>query len=89
VLTNIVLTVWAFFTGYLVWYVTSAKHDAPITVNDARVLWKMHKQNTNCAGHKCRRITCKSGKVLGFECECGYKYTQKRLIVSSLPKVND
>ena len=88
-LTNIVLTVWVFFAGYLVWYTTAAKCDAPLTVNEARVLWKIHKRNTNCTRHKWRRITCKSGKVLGFECECGYKYTQKRLISSNLHRVNN
>lgn len=88
-LPTITISAWTFFTGYLVWYITSAKCDAPLTVNDAKVLWKMHKQSTNCAGHKWRRIRCKSGKVLGFECECGYKYTQKRLISSSLHRVNN
>jgi len=88
-LTTITLSAWTFFTGYLLWYITSAKRDALITVNDAKVLWKLHKQSANCTGHKWRRVTCKSGKVLGFECECGYKYTQKRLLLSSPPKTNN
>ncbi len=88
-LTTITLSTWAFFAGYLIWYITSAKRDAPITVNDAKVLWKLHKQSTNCTGHKWRCVTCKNGKVLGFECACGYKYTQKRLLLSSQPKTNN
>jgi hypothetical protein len=85
----IVPTVWALFAVYAVWYATSAKRNVPITVNDARILWKTHKKSTNCAGHKWRLIECRGGKVLGFECECGYKYTQKRHIVSSLPRVSN
>jgi hypothetical protein len=51
-LTIILPTVWAFFMGYLLWYVTSAKRNAAITVNDAKILWKMHKKSTNCPSHK-------------------------------------
>ena len=85
-LTIILPTVWTFFMGYLLWYVTSAKRNAAITVNDAKILWKMHKKSTNCAGHKWRLITRRGGKISGFECECGYKYTQKRPLISNLPK---
>jgi len=88
-LTIILPIVWAFFMGYLLWYVTSAKCNAVITVNDAKILWKMHKKSTNCAGHKWRLITRRGGKISGFECECGYKYTQNRPIVSSMPRVSD
>jgi hypothetical protein len=80
---------WAFFMGYLLWYVTSAKRNAAITVNEAKILWKMHKKSTNCAGYKWRLITHRGGKISGFECDCGYKYTQKRPIVSSVPRVSD
>lgn len=85
-LTIILPTVWVLFTGYLLWYATSAKSNVSITVNDAKILWKIHKKNTNCAGHKWRLITRRGGKVSGFECECGYKYTQKRPLISNMPK---
>jgi hypothetical protein len=89
-LTMILLpAVWAFFTGYLLWYTTSAKQNTTITANDAKILWKMHKNNTNCAGHRWHLTKCESGKISGFECACGYKYTPKRPIVSSKPRVSN
>jgi hypothetical protein len=89
-LTDIVMIMWACLGGYLIWYVAAAKCDMPLTLDEARVLWKMHKRNTNCTGHKWRSITRKNGKVLGFECECGYKYKQKRrLIASSAHRANN
>lgn len=88
-LTIILSASWALFTCYLLWYATSAKRNVPITINDAKMLWKIHKQSANCAGHKWRLITRRSGKIQGFECECGYKYTQIRPLVSSLPKASD
>lgn len=88
-LTIILPTVWVIFTGYLLWYITSAKHNAAITADDAKILWKMHKKNANCAGRKWYLITCQSGKISGFECECGYKYTQQQPIVYSSPLVSN
>lgn len=82
----IIAAIWASFTGYTVWYVTSAKRNVPITFDDAKTLWKIHKKTAKCAGHKWRPISCSGGKISGFECECGYKYNQKRPIVSSMPK---
>jgi len=78
--------IWASFTGYAVWYVTSAKRNVPITFDDAKTLWKIHKKNTKCPGHKWHPISRRGGKISGFECECGYKYNQKRPIVSTMPK---
>jgi hypothetical protein len=81
-------TIWASFTGYAVWYVTSAKRNVAITFDDAKTLWEIHKKNAKCAGRKWRSISRRGGKISGFECECGYKYNQKRPIVSSMPKNN-
>jgi hypothetical protein len=77
---------WVLFASYLVWYVTSAKRNVSITFNEAKALWHIHKKNARCPSHKWRPISRKSGKISGFECECGYKYTQRRPILSSRPK---
>ena len=53
-----------------------------ITVEDAKVIWTLHKQNSRC---KCRNwglLKPKNGKVNGFQCECGYKYVQKKPLLS-------
>jgi hypothetical protein len=61
---------------------TLAKRSAPITANDAKVLWVMHRKTAHCSGHKWQPIKLKKGKIVGFRCQCGYKYTQKRPLVS-------
>jgi len=75
---------WGCFAVYATWYFTLAKHYAPVTVNEARILWKIHKQNIRCAARKWREIR-RGGKIVGFECECGYKHTQKRPIAANAP----
>jgi hypothetical protein len=81
------LALWGGLTAYAVWYFTSAKYYAPITVNEARILWKIHKRNIRCNARKWREIR-RGGKMIGFECECGYKHIQKRPIVSNAPTLD-
>jgi hypothetical protein len=88
-LTIVMAIVWLTFGGYTLWFATSAEHNVPLTVDEAKLLWKIHKKSANCASHKWHLITRRGGKISGFKCECGYKYTQKRPIVSSLPSVSD
>jgi hypothetical protein len=77
-------TLWGCFIAYSTWYFTSAKHYAPITLNEAKILWKIHKQSTRCNAEAWREI--RSGdEIIGFECECGYKHIQKRPIVANTP----
>jgi hypothetical protein len=77
-------SIWACFAAYGIWYLTSAKHYVPITGNEARALWHIHKQNVPCNAKKCKEIR-RGGKIVGFECACGYKQVQERPIVGSLP----
>jgi hypothetical protein len=72
-------TLWATFAAYATWYLTSAKDYAPLTSKEAEMLWKIHRQDANCNAKKWHIIKYK-GKIIGFECECGHKNTQKRPI---------
>ncbi len=81
----IAITLWVCFTAYALWYLTSAKHYAPITPNEARLLWKIHKQTAKCNSKRWREIH-RGRKMVGFACECGYKYMQKRSIVAGAPQ---
>ena len=85
-LTIILPAIWASFAGCLIWIVTSAKRNVSITFDDAKALWHIHKKTTHCSSHKWNPISRKGGKISGFECECGYKYTQKRPLIASSPK---
>jgi hypothetical protein len=81
---TLVAIVWGAFIAYAIWYFTMAKHYAPLTQEEAIVLWKIHKQNANCHSTRWRKIK-PGGKIVGFECECGYRHIQKRPITKSTP----
>jgi hypothetical protein len=74
-------TMWLCFASYTTWYVTKAKHYSAITDTEANQLWTIHKRNMNCNGRKWRQIKHR-GKIVGFQCECGYKHIQHRPIVA-------
>jgi hypothetical protein len=83
----IMVTLWVCLATYMTWYFTSAKNYAPITSKEARILWKIHKRTILCDARKWREIK-RGGKIIGFECECGYKHVQKRPIVANTPSPN-
>lgn len=80
----LMLTSWGCFAAYVTWYFTSAKHYAPLTLDEAKILWKIHKQKAQCKAGKCYQII-RRGKIVGFKCQCGHEHTQKRPITASKP----
>jgi len=83
----IMVALWMCLAAYAAWYFTSAKNYAPITLKEAKILWKIHKRNIRCVARKWREIK-RGDKIIGFECECGYKHVQKRPIVANIPTPN-
>lgn len=80
-------TTWACFAVYAAWYLTSAKHYAPLTLTEAKLLWKIHKQITRCNARDWHEIR-RGDKIIGFECGCGFKHIQKRPITANTPKLH-
>ena len=80
----LVTTIWACFVTYTLWFFTSAKDYVPLTVKEAKMLWKIHKQFDLCNAKTWQRIM-HNGKIVGFKCECGYTYVQKRPIIINSP----
>ena len=78
--------IWVCLAAYVIWFVGAAKRHVPLTLEEAKMLWKIHKQDTNCRYRKWQPISRRNGKITGFKCECGYKHTQKRPMVSRIPK---
>jgi len=63
------------------------KRSAPISANEAKVMWTMHRKTTRCGAHNWQPIKFRKDKIVGFQCECGYQYTQKRpLMCGSLKR---
>jgi hypothetical protein len=83
-LSILTLSAWGCFTTYLSWYATRAKRSYPITTAEAKQLWTIHKHDTHCNGKKWQQL--KKGKqTIGFQCECGYRHTQKKPLVAHTP----
>jgi len=84
-LEMLVAAIWSCLVGYLFWYFFLARDYEPLSVKEAEMLWKAHKQSSHCRAEGWRQILYK-GRLVGFECDCGYKYLQKRpLTVKSPP----
>ena len=78
--------IWTIFMGYLLWYMTAVKRSEPMTVDEAKMLWRIHKKATRCSGQKWQPIRRKGDKLNGFQCECGYNYSQKRPMIAGTHK---
>jgi hypothetical protein len=81
-LTQLVLALSACLGIFGILCLAAVKRKVPITPEDAKVMWTFHKQNGTCKYRNWHLLRRKKGKVIGFQCECGYKYTQKKPIIS-------
>ncbi len=66
--------------AYALWYFFKAKTVQPITLDELALTWKIHKQRDGCNASRIHSLIKKKNEVVGFRCECGYKFIQKRLI---------
>jgi hypothetical protein len=63
------------------------KRPAQITLNEAKVLWVLHRKTAHCEGHKWQPLKRQKDKIIGFRCGCGFQYVQKRpLLCGSLKR---
>jgi len=82
----IYIAVWGALAAFGLGLLAISKRKVPISIEEAKVLWKIHKQDTNCSRHKWKPLAESNGKITGFKCECGYKYAQKGLFLTGRPK---
>jgi len=69
------------FGLYIAYILLSARNVVPMTTKEAETLWKFHKQKTCCKAENRHEIT-KRNKVIGYECECGFKQIQKKPLIN-------
>lgn len=69
---------------YYFWYSFFGKTKQPLTLNEVDLLFVLHKKQAACTGTKISDLLLESGKVVGFKCECGYKYEQKRFLAQKV-----
>jgi hypothetical protein len=82
--TNIeylVPTVWVAFGCVVAWFFLSAKRTQEITIKEAEILWKNHKQFMHCAAEKFTEIR-KGTSTIGYVCQCGHEHKQERPIIN-------
>jgi hypothetical protein len=85
------LLIWGFWLAlavYCFWYFFSAKTFQSLTLDDLALTWRLHKQQTGCAASRIHSLLERNGEVIGFKCECGYEFQQKRLITQRVSKAH-
>jgi ribosomal protein L18E len=79
----LVAGLWMTLIAYVLWYFFRAKTVQPLTIDDLALTWKVHKQRDRCNASRIHSLIKENDEVVGFRCECGYKFIQKRLITQS------
>lgn len=65
----------------IAWFLLAANRTVPLSDEEVEMLWKIHIRKTRCKAKKYKTITSR-GKPIGFKCECGHKYVQKKPIIN-------
>lgn len=77
---ELVLGFWCALGAYVFWYVVKAKDFQPLTLDDLALTWKLHKSQSGCKSSCIHDLLVRNDEVVGFKCECGHEFLQKRLI---------
>jgi hypothetical protein len=83
------LLVWIFWLAlgaYILWFFLKAETVQPLTLEELALTWKLHKQQTGCQASRIHSLIKENGEVVGFKCECGYEFIQKRLITQKIQR---
>ena len=75
---------WLALAAYLSWFLFRAKTFQPLSLDDLALSWKLHKNQTGCKTSCIHTLLVRNNEVVGFKCECGYDYLQKRLITQKV-----
>lgn len=76
----LILIFWLVLGAYCFWFFFKAETFQPLTLDDLALTWKLHKQQTKCPASRIHDLIIKDNEIVGFKCECGYEFLQKRLI---------
>lgn len=77
----LVPTVWVSFACVISWFILAAKKHQPISKKEVDMLWKSHKQFSQCKAKSYEEILS-GNKIIGYRCQCGYEHRQKRPIIN-------
>ena len=75
---------WVALAVYCFWYFFLAKTFQPLTLDDLAFMWRLHKQQAGCKASRIHSLLERNNEVVGFRCECGFEFQQKRLITQKV-----
>ena len=78
---------WLALGAYVLWFLFKAKTVQPLTLDDLALTWKVHKKQKGCSASCIYSLIKENDEVVGFRCECGYEFIQKRLISQKTRKL--
>ena len=76
----LMLGFWLALVAYVLWFLFKAKTSQPLNLDDLALTWKLHKQQKGCTASRIHSLMTENEEVVGFRCDCGYEFIQKRLI---------
>jgi hypothetical protein len=71
---------WILLVVYVLWFIFKAKTVQPLTLDDLALTWRVHKQQKGCTASRINSLIKENEEVIGFRCDCGYEFIQKRLL---------
>lgn len=80
-LEELVFGFWLALGVYVSWYVFKAKDLQPLTLDNLALTWKLHKHQSGCKSSYIHDLLVRNDEVVGFKCECGHEFIQKRPII--------
>ena len=76
---------WVGLVSYVFWFLFRAKTLHPMDLDDLALMWRIHKLETGCKASRINSLLTIKNETVGFKCECGYEFIQKRLISKKAP----
>ncbi|MBN1244430.1 hypothetical protein JXA31_02415 [Candidatus Bathyarchaeota archaeon] len=80
---------WLALAVYCFWYFFLAKTVQPLTLDELALIWRLHKQQTGCKSSRIHSLLERNNDIVGFKCDCGYEFKQKRLITQRAIKTHN
>jgi hypothetical protein len=78
---------WIALLAYFLWFFFQAKTSQPLDLDDLALTWKLHKKQKGCKASRIHSLLTENEEVVGFKCECGYEFIQKRLITQKVHQI--
>ncbi len=79
-LNIIMVSSFAILGAYSIWFFFKAQTYQPLGLDELALMWKTHKQKTECEASNIDTLLLKNNEIVGYKCSCGANYHQKRLV---------